>query len=497
MDFLRRATDFFSRSFTPRTRNELRQAVDDLILHNDTSHGPIQDWDVSNITDMSHLFDFTDLADTEFNEILAGINAWNTSNVTNMSYMFHNATHFNQPIHNWNTSRVTDMSHMFHGAKAFNTPLYWNVRNVTDMSYMFYGATNFNQSLSGWNTSNVTNMSYMFCNAQSFNGYLYNWDTSNVTDMSHMFNGASEFNRDIYHFNTSRVEDMSYMFSKTRRFNQNIDTHGEKWDVSNVINFQGMFEHAFSFRASLRNWRPIRGMYFAYMFRVTSFDSDISEWAMYMNPLADTRRMFERCSISNANNPLIHLQRRRAIAERQRETERQLRETAEREEAQRVLDTERRRTFLEQQRQLREQPTPTMTQTSSNQFPECCICLSPLNNIDGPAEEGSNDNDVIRVCDINAKHFMHRGCARQWANPPTVDVVGQMGITEWGPADRQQRRANTCPTCTRPITENLEEAPKVEEEEILRESAKGGKRRRRRTTRKTNKKKKLTKRKRR
>ena len=44
-------------------------------------YGPIADWDVSAITDMSELF--TGL--TYFN---ANISGWNTSGVTNMSYMF-------------------------------------------------------------------------------------------------------------------------------------------------------------------------------------------------------------------------------------------------------------------------------------------------------------------------------------------------------------------------------------------------------------------------
>jgi surface protein len=33
--------------------------------------------------------------------------------VTNMSYMFYNCRSFNQPLDNWNIGNVTDMSHMF------------------------------------------------------------------------------------------------------------------------------------------------------------------------------------------------------------------------------------------------------------------------------------------------------------------------------------------------------------------------------------------------
>ena len=54
---------------------------------------------------------------------------------------------FNQPLNNWNVSNVTDMNRMFHGAILFNQLLNWNVSNVTDTRYMFEYAESFNQSL--------------------------------------------------------------------------------------------------------------------------------------------------------------------------------------------------------------------------------------------------------------------------------------------------------------------------------------------------------------
>ena len=38
------------------------------------------------------------------------IGTWNVSNVTDMSHLFDNASSFNKPINNWNVSNVTDMS---------------------------------------------------------------------------------------------------------------------------------------------------------------------------------------------------------------------------------------------------------------------------------------------------------------------------------------------------------------------------------------------------
>merc|ERR1740124_1606031 len=94
--------------------------------------GPIGDWDVSAITDMSELF-----------ENLAG---------------------FNEPLTNLDTSKVTTMYGMFWGAEAFNQPLSFDTSKVTTMSLMFYGAEAFNQPLS-FDTSKVTDMTAMFSSA--------------------------------------------------------------------------------------------------------------------------------------------------------------------------------------------------------------------------------------------------------------------------------------------------------------------------------------------
>lgn len=79
-------------------------------------YGPIEEWNTSEVTDMSYLFE----ANIVFNE---DISEWDTSSVTNMQYMFKNASAFNQPLNKWNTSSVKDMSHMFEYAIKFNQPL--------------------------------------------------------------------------------------------------------------------------------------------------------------------------------------------------------------------------------------------------------------------------------------------------------------------------------------------------------------------------------------
>ena len=58
------------------------------------------------------------------------------SNITDMSYLFENS-HYNHPLEGWDVSNVTDMNGMFIQSK-YNHPLEgWDVSNVTNMSNMF------------------------------------------------------------------------------------------------------------------------------------------------------------------------------------------------------------------------------------------------------------------------------------------------------------------------------------------------------------------------
>ena len=59
-------------------------------------------------------------------------------------------------IENWNVSNILNMSHMFDNCHNFNQNISkWNVQNVQNMGHMFYYCYNFNQDLSKWNVSKV------------------------------------------------------------------------------------------------------------------------------------------------------------------------------------------------------------------------------------------------------------------------------------------------------------------------------------------------------
>ena len=60
------------------------------------------------------------------------------------------------PIGEWDVTRVTDMTRAFCRCYFFNDDISkWDVSRVTDMTRMFTYARRFNIDISGWDVSNV------------------------------------------------------------------------------------------------------------------------------------------------------------------------------------------------------------------------------------------------------------------------------------------------------------------------------------------------------
>ena len=100
--------------------------------------------------------------------------------------MFHTSG-YNLPLDNWDVSNVTNMISLFRGS-VFNQDISnWNTNSLTQLGYAFSLTSAFNQDISNWNTSNVVMMTDAFMGAEVFNQNLSNWDVSNVNDFSNMF----------------------------------------------------------------------------------------------------------------------------------------------------------------------------------------------------------------------------------------------------------------------------------------------------------------------
>ena len=252
---------------------------------------PLNDWNVSKVTDMSGMFSGC----TAFNQPL---NDWNVSKVINMGGMFYNCTAFNSSIANWNVSKVTNMREMFRDCTAFNQPLNdWDVSNVTDMSGMFLWSTSFNQPLNDWDVSNVTDMSEMFFVCSTFNQPLNDWNVSKVTDMRSMFLTCRAFNQPLNNWNVSKVTNMSSMFENCKSFNQPLNS----WDVSSVTNMSEMFEGCSDFNQPLNDWDVSKVTNMSKMFEgCNDFNQPLNSWDV--SKVTDMSGMFKGCK--SFNQPL-------------------------------------------------------------------------------------------------------------------------------------------------------------------------------------------------
>jgi surface protein len=241
-------------------------------------------------------------------KVYGNISNWTfEKEVTSMRKLFYQKSEFNEDLSGWDVSNVTDMSHMFQGATMFNNgnkPLEWATNNLTNVEWMFESATTFNQKLEGWNMSKVTTMSYMFCNATMFNNggnnNPLNWTTDKLTNMRGMFESATTFNQKLEGWNVSNVTDMHNMFYNAKTFNQKL----EGWNVGNVTDMGGMFWNAEAFNQELKFWdmRNVKNMHS--MFRNAKVFNNggkaLKWWTPNFNdPTVSTEHMFDGAEAFN------------------------------------------------------------------------------------------------------------------------------------------------------------------------------------------------------
>jgi len=159
------------------------------------------------------------------NMTVVATDAPDLTNVTSMRSMFEGCKIFNTDINDWDVSNVTDMSFMFGG--VFNQDISnWDVGSVTDMSSMFAQTDAFNQDIGNWDVSSVTNMGSMFSRASVFNQDIGDWDVSNVTDMPFMFRNATSFNQDLRDWPTDQVTECRDFDEDSALSPQNLPTRG-------------------------------------------------------------------------------------------------------------------------------------------------------------------------------------------------------------------------------------------------------------------------------
>jgi surface protein len=194
---IRNKPDKVDTTFFPETTQELKN----LIYNEIEKHGvecSLNHICTSKITNMSGLFNgrnnFPLLK--KFN---GDISLWDVSNVTNMSGMFEESD-FDGDLSKWDVSRVQTMESMFDNSKytGENGDISdWDISSVRDMSFMFYENTEYKGDISYWNVSNVKNMDGMFKDS-SYDGDILMWDISKDCSIEAMLAGSQIYRAGRY-----------------------------------------------------------------------------------------------------------------------------------------------------------------------------------------------------------------------------------------------------------------------------------------------------------
>ena len=223
-------------------------------------------WDVSNVTDLSHAFRGTAISD------ISPLAKWKTSNVTNMQCTFSVISTLTSlhGLEEWDISNVTDLSHAFRETAVSDiSPLAnWNVSNVTNLQSTFNDTSSLTSlhGLEDWDTPNVNNMSWTFSISAGQTKVndaimdltpLAKWDVSNVTTMDSMFqnNNIASF-LPLKNWKVGKVQNFSNTFNQTDKSTTTTLAGLENWNVSNATNMSMMFADSVSLTdaSAINNW---------------------------------------------------------------------------------------------------------------------------------------------------------------------------------------------------------------------------------------------------
>ncbi len=282
------------------------------VCSNLTSIEALKNWNVSNVTNMSGMF-------SNCNKItsLEALKDWNVSNVTDMNYMFYWCTNLTsiEALKNWNVSNVTDMGCMFEkctNLTSLEALKNWNVSKVKDMGSMFRKCTNLTslEALKNWDVSNVTNTVWMFLECTNLTSIeaLKNWNVSNVTDMNYMFRECTNLTsiEALKNWNVSKVTDMKYMFYECKNITS-LEAL-KNWNVSKVTDMKYMFYECKNITSleALKNWNVSKVTDMKYMFEdctnITSLEA-LKNWDV--SNVTDMNNMFYRCDNLGKYNEIM------------------------------------------------------------------------------------------------------------------------------------------------------------------------------------------------
>ena len=170
-------------SFFNKIKVESKDQLQSIILkryHNSKSFVYLSDIDISELNDLSSIFD--ELYEME----VVDISGWDTSNVIYMNDMFSECDNIKKiiGIENLDVSKLRCANSMFYGCKNLVELdlTNWNPISLQNAWSMFDSCSNLKiiKNIENWQLPNIKSVRQMFYNCTKLDVDLSNWDLTNI-----------------------------------------------------------------------------------------------------------------------------------------------------------------------------------------------------------------------------------------------------------------------------------------------------------------------------
>jgi hypothetical protein len=144
-----------------------------------------------------------------------------------------------------------------------------NVSCITDFSYIFSpDRESASPSIAKLSSVDLTHL-------YTFNQDISNWDVSNGVNFEGMFKDSASFNKNINKWKVLNGTNFKNMFYGAEDFNQPLND----WNMENAESLEGMFREADTFNQNINSWNVRNVKVFANMFNSAyDYNQPLNDW---------------------------------------------------------------------------------------------------------------------------------------------------------------------------------------------------------------------------
>ena len=201
------------------------------------SVGDLSGWDTYQSTTLTEAFKATSIPSLTF------VENWDVSNIKELSGTFSYTPITSLDLNNWDVSNVTTLNSTFLECKNLESLAInqWDVGSVTTLNYAFSRCSALkNIDLSNWDVRKISVLNCTFMSCSKLESVdTSGWETDVLNNIASVFNGCSSLkNCDVNHFKVLKVSTMYCCFYGLKAI-KSLDL--SNWDTGYINNFNASF----------------------------------------------------------------------------------------------------------------------------------------------------------------------------------------------------------------------------------------------------------------